>query len=55
MVFFCDPVGIESICYRMRANCLINESNTNRGLKKIWTGLATNIYASQLHAQSDRQ
>ena len=27
--FFCDPVVIELICYRTRANRLINESNTN--------------------------
>ena len=36
--FFCDPVVLESICYRTRANRLINESKTTGGLRKIWTG-----------------
>ena len=37
-IFFCDPVALESICYRTRAKRLINESNTTGGRKKIWTG-----------------
>ena len=37
-IFFCDPVVSESICNRMRANRLINESNTTGGLRKILTG-----------------
>ena len=31
--FFCDPVVLESICYRTRANRLINKSKTTGGLK----------------------
>ena len=35
---FCEPAILESICYRTRANRLINEGSTTGGLKKIWTG-----------------
>ena len=35
---FFDPVILELICYRARANRLINESNTTGGVRKIWTG-----------------
>ena len=35
---FGDPAVLESICYRTRANRLINESNTTGGLKKNSTG-----------------
>ena len=35
---FCDPVGIESICYHTRVNWLIDESNMTEWLRKIWTG-----------------
>ena len=37
--FLSHPVVLELICYRTRANQLINERNTTEGLKKIWTGL----------------
>ena len=37
-IFFCDPVILETICYRRRAYRLINESNTTGELRKIWTG-----------------
>ena len=37
-IFFCNPVVIESICYRTRAKRRINEGNTTGGLRKIWTG-----------------
>ena len=37
-IFFCDPVVLESICYRTRAKRLINKDNTTGGLRKIWTG-----------------
>ena len=33
-IFFCDPVVLESICFRTRANRLINESNTTGGMGK---------------------
>ena len=33
--FFCDPVILELICYRTRANRLMNEGNTTGGLRKI--------------------
>ena len=36
--FFCDPVVIESICYRTTAKQLRNESNTTGWQKKVWTG-----------------
>ena len=36
---FCNPVVLESICYRTRAYRLINESNTTIGLRKIWMGM----------------
>ena len=32
--FFCNPVVLESICYRTRANQLRNEVNTTGGRKK---------------------
>ena len=47
-IFFCDPVGIESICYRTRANRLINESILIAGLRKIWTGGACR-YTKNFH------
>ena len=34
LVFFFDPAVLESICYRTRANRLINESNTAGWLEK---------------------
>ena len=34
-IFFCNPVVLKSICYRTRANQLINESNTTGELQKI--------------------
>ena len=37
-IFLSHSVVLESICYRTRANRLINESNTTEGLNKIWTG-----------------
>ena len=37
-IFFCDPIVIESICYRTRAKRLINEGNTTGRLRKIRTG-----------------
>ena len=37
-IFLCDPVVLESICYRTRAKRLINDSKTTRELRKIWTG-----------------
>ena len=37
-IFLCDPVVLESICYRTRAKRLINDSKTTGGLRKIWTG-----------------
>ena len=37
-IFLCDPVVLESICYRTRAKRLINESNTTGELRKVWTG-----------------
>ena len=40
-IFFYDPVVLESICYRTRANRLINESITISGLRKIRTGTTT--------------
>ena len=43
-IFSSDPVVIESICYRTRANRLINESNTTAALRKIWTGSCTIIH-----------
>ena len=33
--FFCNPVETESICYRTRANQLVNESNKTERLEKI--------------------
>ena len=43
-IFFCDPVIIESICYRTWAKRLINEGNTNGGLRKNWSGsTSTNL------------
>ena len=36
--FLCDPVVLESICYRTRAKRLINDSKTTGELGKIWTG-----------------
>ena len=36
--FLCDPVALQSICYRTRAKRLINKGNTTGGLKKIGTG-----------------
>ena len=39
---FCDPVVLESICYRTRTYRLINESITTLGLRKIWTGWPKN-------------
>ena len=33
-IFFCNPVVLKSICYRTRANQLINESNTTGELQK---------------------
>ena len=41
--FFCDPVVLESICYRTRANRLKNEGNTTGGLRKIWTGPSNHL------------
>ena len=38
LIIFWDPVVLESICYRTRANRLINESKTTGWLRKIWTG-----------------
>ena len=37
-IFFCNPVVLESICYRKRAKRLKYQSNTTEGLRKIWTG-----------------
>ena len=37
-IFLCDPVVLESICFRTRAKRLRNESKTTGGLRKIWTG-----------------
>ena len=37
-MFSSDAIVLESICYRTRANRLINVSKTTRGLRKIWTG-----------------
>ena len=34
-IFFCDPVVLELLCYRTRANRLRNESATTGGLRKI--------------------
>ena len=34
-ILFCDPVALESICYRTRANRLINENNTTGWLKNL--------------------
>ena len=47
--FFCDPVVIESFCYRMRSNQLINESNTIGRLRKIWTGFDQSNSPHLLH------
>ena len=38
-IFSSNPVVIELICYRTRANRLIKESNTTGSLKKNWTGM----------------
>ena len=40
-IFFCNPVVLESICYRTRAKRLKNGSNTTAALRKIWTGVST--------------
>ena len=40
-IFFCDPVVLKLICYRMRAYQLINESIMAGGLRKNWTGICT--------------
>ena len=45
-VFFCNPVVLESFCYRTREKQLINESNTTGGLKKIWTGCILTLYTA---------
>ena len=46
-IFSSDAVVLESICYHMRANRLINDSKTTRGLRKIWTGnIVSYIYES---------
>ena len=37
--FFCNPVILESICYRTRAKRLINDSKMTGELRKIWTGI----------------
>ena len=34
-MIFCDPVVLELICLRTRANRLLKESNTTGGLKKL--------------------
>ena len=36
--FLCNPIVIESICYRTKANQLKSESNTTERLIKIWKG-----------------
>ena len=36
--FFCDPVVLESICYRTRVYRFINESNKTAWVRKFWTG-----------------
>ena len=45
-IFLCDPVVLELICYRTRANRLINDSKTIRELRKIWTGWTTRATCS---------
>ena len=37
-ISICDPVVLDSICYRTRAKQPINNSKTTVGLRKIWTG-----------------
>ena len=52
-IFFCDPVVIESICYRTRANRLINESIMTRGLREIWTGTRPNFFLRSIRNRVD--
>ena len=47
-IFFCDPVVIESICYRMRTDRLINEGNTTGGLGKNWTERTYQVHACSI-------
>ena len=57
-IFFCDPVVLESICYRTRAKRLINDRKTTGGLRKIWTGTNRlqkkigNVELAHFHKQS---
>ena len=48
--FFRDPVVSDSICYRTRANLLINERNTTGGLRKFGWALLTCIWGSHANA-----
>ena len=43
IVFFCDILVSESICYRTRGNRLINKSNMTRRLKKIERVFGPNV------------
>ena len=42
-IFFCDPVVLESICYRTRANLLKYESFMTEWVKKIGREVWTNL------------
>ena len=47
-IFFCDPLVLELIYYRMRANCVINEGNMTGCLKTSLTGEAAKMAVPQV-------
>ena len=55
--FFIDPVVLELIWYRTRANQLIYESKPTGALRKIWTGsFVSGLEAtSSMNLESDAQ